>query len=64
MCLPGVRSEYSIRCLEVLGLGPEPDPLQMSFFFIFMIVAPGQTSSRPQKLFRHPRVSLAEFSHV
>jgi hypothetical protein len=33
--LPGVRPEFSIRGLEVLGLGPEPDPLQIWFFVSF-----------------------------
>jgi hypothetical protein len=35
MCLPGVRPEFLLRGLEVLGLGPEPDPLQMGFFVSF-----------------------------
>jgi hypothetical protein len=33
--LPGERPEFLIRCLEVLGLGPEHDPLQKGFFISF-----------------------------
>jgi hypothetical protein len=36
ICLPGVRPEFLIRGLEVLGLDPEPDPLQMGFFVSFL----------------------------
>jgi hypothetical protein len=35
MYLSGVRPEFLIRGLEVLGLGPEPDPLEMGFFVSF-----------------------------
>jgi hypothetical protein len=31
MCLLGVRLEFLIRSLEVLGMGPEPDPLSKFF---------------------------------
>jgi hypothetical protein len=33
--LPGVRPEFLIRSLEVLGLGPEHDPLQIGCFVSF-----------------------------
>jgi hypothetical protein len=35
VCFLGVRPEFLIRGLEMLGLGPEPDPLQMGFFVSF-----------------------------
>jgi hypothetical protein len=35
MYVPGVRPEFLIRGLEVLGLGPESDPLQMGSFVSF-----------------------------
>jgi hypothetical protein len=35
MHLPGVLPKFLIRGLEVLGLGPEPDPLQIGFFVSF-----------------------------
>jgi hypothetical protein len=34
--LPGVRPEFLIRGQELLGLGPDPDPLQMEFFVSFL----------------------------
>jgi hypothetical protein len=36
ICLPRLRPEFLIRGLEVLGLGPEPDPLHMGFFVSFI----------------------------
>jgi hypothetical protein len=35
MYLPGVWPEFSIRGLKVLGLGLEPNPIQMGFFGCF-----------------------------
>jgi hypothetical protein len=32
MYLPGGRPEFLIRYQEMLGMDPEPDPLQMGFF--------------------------------
>jgi hypothetical protein len=36
MYLLGIWPEFLIRGLEVLGLGPEPKPLQMDFFKSFL----------------------------
>jgi hypothetical protein len=34
MYIPRVRLEFSIQCLEVVGLVPEPYTLQMGFFHV------------------------------